>query len=118
MTTFNKVRAHKNLRPITLARNGIDSAAKKEPITTEKLQKMMQKEVKEMRDLIGALDGRIKVLEGERGKKRKSNAPEPSTPSPQKKKSDSQGGGRGAGTSSTPSGTPGGTQNSGAAKKK
>ena len=53
----------------------------------------MDREVKEMRELIGALDKRVKVLEGERGKKRKSDAAH-STPSPQKKKSDTQDGGQ------------------------
>ena len=91
--TFNKIRAHENLRPIAITCNIIDSAAKKEPIIVEKLKSKMDREVEEMRELIGALDKCVKVLEGEWGKKRKSDAT-PSTPSPQKKKSDPQDGGQ------------------------
>ena len=114
LVTFNKIRAHVNLRPITITRNVIDSAAKKEPITAEKLKSKMDREVKEMRELIGALDKRVKVLEGERGKKRESDAA-PSTPSPQKKKSDAQDGGQKDRTSSRSSARQADTSKAGAA---
>jgi hypothetical protein len=112
LATFNKVRAHQDLRPITMTRNNIDSAAKKEPITAEKLKSKMDREVKEMRALINSLEGRVKVLEGERGKKRKSDAAPP-TPTPQKKKSDSQSGGQKGGTSSKSSAAPADTAKAG-----
>jgi hypothetical protein len=115
LATFNKVRAHQNLRPITVTRNMIDSAAKKEPITADKLKSKMDRELKEMRELVSSLDKRVKVLEGERGKKRKSSAAI-SPPPPQRKNSDTQDGGRKGRTSSRSSVRPADSSKAGAAE--
>ena len=82
--SFNKMRAHKALRPLEHSFNLLSATLKKESVTAERLKKQMDDEVKAMRGLIGALDKRILVLE--QGKRKSTDSSSTSTPSKKKKK--------------------------------
>jgi hypothetical protein len=85
LASFNKVRAHSSLTPISLSLNSIAADGKKEPASSEKMVKDLQKEVKDLKAAVGGMEKRLAALELKPGLKRPAD-PSTQSPPPQPKR--------------------------------